>query len=466
MEMAGIPTVLLARTDFLGVIRNAVCGLGFPPETPLVSFPVDLFLPESDLTTVRARRQEFYEALTGWTPSRDYAAAGTGTPLVTVSAETHEQTFDRANALMLASTWGDGLPVRPPTPERVDWILRGTQLPRTQLIGKFPPRGALATVEACAIALAMAGGRPEYLPVLIAAVEAFLDPRSGGQSLQADSGSAYPVVVVNGPISRQIRLNTSFGCLGPDPQRPAGASIGRALRLMQQNLGGALPGVGAMGMWGAMRYTNAVFGEDEAGLPEGWTPHGADRHGYAPGTNCVSLVFATGATNIRRRGFGGESREVDALQGMRRTAKYLRSPNLGCLMGWSRGTPGVLLLSPIVAKAMTELGWTKDSIRTFLWEHTRIPADELALDGIDTWIRLDHDPAVRASIALDPWPMSSRPENLVVIIAGGGHPTNSYWLESYGPEVVGKTISVPDGFDALLKEADRELGCGEEVCMI
>lgn len=466
MEAAGIPTVLLARTDFLGVIQNAVCGLGFPPETPLVSFPVDLFLPESDLTSVRERRHEFYNALTGWTPSRDYAAAGEGTPLVTIRGETPEQLFDNANALMLSNTWGDGLPVRPPTPERVDWILRGTTLPRTHLFGKFPPRGALATVEACAIALAMAGGRPEYLPVLIAAVEAFLDKRSGGQSLQADSGSAYPVVIVNGPIGKQIRLNCSFGCLGPDPQRPAGASIGRALRLMQQNLGGALPGVGAMGMWGAMRYTNAVFGEDEASLPAGWTPHGTDRHGYAPGTNSISLVFATGATNIRRRGFGGETREVDALQGMRRTAKYLRSPNLGSLMGWSKGTPGVLLISPIVAKAMSELGWTKESIRQFLWEHTRIPADELALDGIDTWIRNDHDPAVRDSIALDPWPMSASPENLVVLVAGGGHPTNSYWLESYGPEVVGKPIDLPDTFDTLLKEADRDLGCGDDVCMI
>lgn len=466
MEMAGIPTVLLARTDFLGVIRNAVCGLGFAPETPLVDFPVDLFLPQSDLTTVRERRHEFYDALTGWKPSRNYAAASEGTPLMRLSAATTEQLSDNVNALMLSNTWGDGLPVRAPTPDRVDWILRGTALPRTHLLGKFPPRGALATVEACAIALAMAGGRPEYLSVLLAAVEAFLDKRSGGQSLQADSGSAYPVVIVSGPIAKQIRLNSSFGCLGPDPQRPAGASIGRALRLMQQNLGGALPGVGAMGMWGAMRYTNAVFGEDEASLPPGWTPHGTDRHGYAPGSNSISLVFATGATNIRRRGFGSETREVDALQGMRRTAKYMRAPNLGCLMGWSKGTPGVLLISPIVAKAMAELGWTKESIRTFLWEHTRIPADELALDGIDTWIRNDHDPAVRESIALDPWPMSSRPENLIVIVAGGGHPTNSYWLESYGPEVVGRPIAVPDAFTTLLKEAERDLGCGEDACMI
>ena len=156
--------------------------------------------------------------------------------------------------------WSDGLPIWPATPERVDWILLGTDRPRTEVLGKFLPRGAIATVEFCAIALAMAGGRPEYLPVLLAAVEAFLDPLSDSEHMQADSAGAFPVIIVNGPIARDIRLNSTFGCLGPDPQRPAGGSIGRALRLMQQNLGGALPGVGAMAMWGAMRYTNAVFG--------------------------------------------------------------------------------------------------------------------------------------------------------------------------------------------------------------
>jgi len=76
----------------------------------------------------------------------------------------------------------------------------------------------------------MAGGRPEYLPVLIAAVEACFDPTTNFEQLQAASGGAFPVIVVNGPIAKQIRLNSGFGCLGPDPQRPAGAGIGRALR--------------------------------------------------------------------------------------------------------------------------------------------------------------------------------------------------------------------------------------------
>ena len=77
---------------------------------------------------------------------------------------------------------------------------RGTAHAARRRLGTLPPRGGVTTVESCAIALAMAGGRPEYLPVLVAAVEAFLDPESGSEQLQAASGSAFPVVIVNGPI--------------------------------------------------------------------------------------------------------------------------------------------------------------------------------------------------------------------------------------------------------------------------
>jgi hypothetical protein len=357
------------------------------------------------------------------------------------------------------------LPIWPATKPRVDWILLGTELSRDRVLGKVLPRGATATIESCAIALAMAGGRPEYLPVLIAAVEAFLDPLSDSEHMQADSAGAFPVIIVNGPIAQQIRLNSTFGCLGPDPQRPAGGSIGRALRLMQQNLGGALPGVGAMAMWGAMRYTNVVFGEDEDNMPAGWLPHGTERHGFAPGSNSISLVFATGVTNIRRRGIS-ETPQDDALHGMHRMADYLRAPNLGCLIGYNDGTPGILMISPVVAKAMAAVGWTKRSMREFLWEHAKIPADELRRGGADSWIENDRDPVVRESLKLDPWPHSARPENLILLVAGGGHPTNSYWMEGYSPHVIGRPITIPKTFARLLEQADRDIGCGSAACRI
>ena len=158
----GIPTVTLTRNEFVGVVRNAVSGIGLAPDTAMVTFPTPMFLPDADLTALTQRKNEFYNALTQWTSTKMRAGAGT---MLSVEGETYEDALSRANELFIANSWGDGLPLWPATQERVNWILRGSALPRAQVLGKFPPRGAIVTPEACAVALAMAGGRPEYLPV-------------------------------------------------------------------------------------------------------------------------------------------------------------------------------------------------------------------------------------------------------------------------------------------------------------
>jgi hypothetical protein len=438
-------------------MTNAVAGLGLAPEAAMVTFPIEMFLPGSDITPLEARRQEFYDGLTRWCPALAGEGAGPA-PMVRVQGTGVEDALARANHLMLANRWGDGLPLWPPTRERVDWILGGAAAPRHRRLGAFPPRGGVTTVESCAIALAMAGGRPEYLPVLLAVVDAFLDPESGSEQLQAASGSAFPVAIVSGPIGAQIRLNAGFGCLGPDPQRPAGASIGRALRLLQQNLGGALPGIGTMANYGGLRYTNVVLAEDEASLPAGWAPHATERHGFPPGTSAISLAFASGAVNIRRRGARKETPEEDALQGMYRMAGFMRVPNMAGLAGYEHGTPGILMIPGVVARAMAGLGWTKTSMREFLWEHSRIPAADLRRAGCPAWIEIDASKVVRESLALDPWPITASPDNFVIVVAGGGHPTNSYWLQGYSPGVVGRPIELPASFERLLSEAERDLG--------
>jgi hypothetical protein len=438
------------------VFGNAVAGLGLAPEAAMVTFPIEMFLPESDISPVEARRQEFYDGLMHWEPAT--AAGSGGSRMLAIEGASYEAALTQFNHMGIAKRWSDGLPLLLPTRERVDWVLQGAASARDRLLGKMPPRGGLVTVETCAIALAMAGGRPEYLPVLVAAMEAFLDPATSSDQLQAASGGAFPVVIVNGPVGTKIRLNSGFGCLGPDPQHPAGASIGRALRLLQQNAGGALPGIGAMAMYGGMRYTNAVFAEDEASLPAGWQPHGTTRHGYRPGTNSISLVFASGATNIRRRGAKKETAEEDARYGMWRIADYMRAPNLHYLPGWTDGTSGVLMIPGVVARQMAELGWTQDSIRQFLWDNSKIPREHIYRCGANAWIEVDGNAKVRDSIALDPWPVSQTPDTLTFVVAGGGHPTNVYWLQGYSFAVVGREIALPDGFDALIGAAAQDLG--------
>jgi hypothetical protein len=444
-------------------MKNAVSGVGLAPDAAMVTFPIPMFLPGSDISSLKERRREFYEGLTRW--RSEFAQKAGSAALLSVEGTTYEDALVKANNFLLTHLWGDGLPLWPATRERVDWILQGSVLPRTHVLGKFPPRGGITTIETCAIALAMAGGRPEYLPVLVAAVDACL-AAEGFDQLQATSGGPFPAVIVNGPIAKQIRVNSGFGLLGPDPQRPAGASIGRALRLLQQNVGGALPGVGTMAIFGAMRYTNAVFAEDEEGLPPGWLPHATARHGFAPGTNSVSVVFASGVTNVRRRGAKKESPEEDALNGMWRMADFMRAPNLAALAGWEKGTPGIMMLAPIVARRMAELGWNQKSIREFLWENSRIPMVQMRRAGAPAWIEIDANPVTRASIELDPWPICQKPDNIVLVVAGGGHPTHSYWLQAHSPTVEGRVIRVPETFERLLADADRDLGCGEDVCRV
>ena len=438
-------------------MKNAVSGLGLAPDAAMVTFPIPMFLPGADLAALKERRREFYDGLTRW--KSGFAQEAGVAKMLSAEGATYEDALVKANNLLLNHQWGDGLPLWPATKERVDWILRGAVLPRAHVLGKFPPRGGIITVELCAVALAMAGGRPEYLPVLVAAVEACLEAE-GFDQLQATSGAPFPAVVVNGPIAKQIRLNSGFGLLGPDPQHPAGASIGRALRLIQQNVGGALPGVGTMAIFGAMRYTNAVFAEDEDGLPQGWQTHAEQRHGYARGTNAVSVIFATGVTNIRRRGAKKETQEEDALNGMWRMADFMRAPNLAALAGWEKGTPGMMMLAPIVARRMAEVGWTQDSIREFLWKNSRIPMEHLRRAGAPAWIEIDANPATRESINLDPWPICMKPENIVLVVAGGGHPTHSYWLQAHSPSVNGRVMRLPETFDRLVAEADRDLKQG------
>ncbi len=445
-------------------MTNAISGLGLAPDAAMITFPIDLFLPGSNIDGIAPRMNEFYDGLTRW--QSVYAKAAGDVPMLKVQGDTYEDALQRANDLAITNLWGDGLPLWPATRARVDRLLRGTPLPRDHVIGKFPPRGGITTVETCAVSLAMAGGRPEYLPVLIAAVEAFLHPETNAEQLQAASGSAYPVVVVNGPIAKQIRLNSGFGCLGPDPQRPAGASIGRALRLIQQNVGGALPGIGAMANYGGMRSVNMVFAEDEDSFPEGWPTHAMERHGFARDQNSVSMFFANGATNTRRRGAKKETPEEDTIQGMHRLADFMRVPNYTTLGGYEKGTPGAILIPGVVAHMRAGLGWSKPKMREFFFEQARIPQAEIKRNGGTAWIDMDSNPITRASLQLDPWPITHKAENFIVLVCGGGHPTNSFWLQGYSPRVIGKAIQVPESFEQLLVDADRDLGCGDEVCRI
>src|SRR5437773_5458770 len=167
-------------------------------------------------------------------------------------------------------TWSDkgvtdGLPVVPPTRERVERMLAGTSRSRSEIVGEVAPNYGRATVEKVAVNAVMAGCRADYLPVVLAAVEAACDPVFNLHGMSTSTHFSAPLIVVNGPIRERVGLNCSFGVFGPGYR--ANATIGRALRLVMINLGGAKPGETSMSTFGRPgRYTYCI-GEFDAAVP-------------------------------------------------------------------------------------------------------------------------------------------------------------------------------------------------------
>ena len=253
--------------------------------------------------------------------------------------------------------------------------------------------------------------------------------------------------------------------MGPNPQAPAGGTIGRAIRLMQQNVGGALPGTGTMAIFGAMRFTNAVIAEAEDMLPEGWEPHATEWHGIKRGTNSVSVFVATGGSNIIRRGTGKETLEVEAEDSLRRVATYMKTANPHYIRGWTDGCAGAVIISPVVANQLAQLGWTKKKVREFLWEHTKVDKKTVIDSGLEQWIRASTDPVAQAA-DIDPWPISRRSDGIMLLVAGGAHPTHNFWLQGNALTVGKCLVETPSLWKGLLEQADRDIGCADDLCII
>ncbi|MFC1986562.1 hypothetical protein ACFLWC_06200, partial [Chloroflexota bacterium] len=239
----------VTREGFQAVVANAFAGMEFPAEASMVIYPLDMFLPGSDLITIEEKMDDLIAGLTKWKPEKEGKKV-IKPPKIIVEGNDYEDAVVNVNNLFLRNMWSEGLAIIPPTEGRVNWVLTGTDLPRDKVVAKMLPRGGIVTVETIAVNLAMAGGRPEYMPVLVAAVEAIGAPESVHQRMNSTTCSVYPVVVVNGPAAKQIRVGSGYGCLGPDPRHPAGASIGRAIRFLLQGAGGAIPAIGTMSIFG------------------------------------------------------------------------------------------------------------------------------------------------------------------------------------------------------------------------
>jgi len=410
-----------------------------------------MFVPASDLTLIEEKMEDLIAGLTSWGPERKERGVFSPSRMV-IEGKDYEEAFLNTNRLFLKNMWTDGLPIIPPTQERVQWISTGTGLPSDRIIIRMLPRGGIVTVEVAAVNLAMAGGRPEYLPFLIAALEAMDDPRLKHHRMNATTCSAYPVVVVNGPAAGQIRLNSGYGCLGPDPLHPAGAPIGRALRFLLQGAGGAVPKIGTMAIYGGpARFTNIVFAEDEEGLPATWETLGAEQ-GFPMKSNVVTVYSVSSTTNIP----GGEvGDETSALATLNRAAGAIGIPNGNY---WDHpfnpdGAAGILLMARGAARGLSKEGWSKEKVKGYLWEHSKVPASKIGPYFPAWWMP-------REEIMQDPMPVAMTPAGIKIVVAGGDQSGHMMWLQSgcCPEQMITTEIKLPENWGELLKKAEADMG--------
>jgi len=343
-----------------------------------------------------------------------------------------EDPFAAANKLFYQRGWTDGLPIVPPTDGRLAEMLRGTDLPPNQVVATLDPMGGQATVEKIAVNAIMAGCRPEYMSVLIAAVEAIADPVFNLVGVGTTTNPDVTMLIINGPIAKQLDINSGANALGRGWQ--ANATIGRALHLIEQNIGGSWPGVSDASSLGQPGDYSMMLAENEAANP--WQPLHVER-GFAQDQNVVTVVSAEGMQRVLDIGVNGEGF-------LGRVADYVSGRE-------SIGKNMMLVVTPFTASKLVTEGWNKESIRQFINDNTRIPFSKYKTKFIDTGRITDVPPSVLATT--DPNAMIQVPfiDQLVIIVAGGVGEKDE--LIPLWSAPVSREIKLPPNWDELLQEA-------------
>lgn len=271
---------------------------------------------------------------------------------------------------MFARGWSDGLPLVPPTEERVLAMLSGTTRAPDEIVTVVPPDLVECTVEKIAINAVLAGCKPEYLPVVLAAVEASCTDRFNMHGVLATTMGVGPVLVVNGPIGRAIGMNSGMNVFGQGNR--ANSTIGRALQLVVRNVGGGRPGEVDRATYGNPGKLGFCFAEDEEGSP--WGPLSSDL-GADAGMNTVTVFAGEGPRNVVDQA----SREPESLA--RSLASALRTVQHPKLM---LGFDAMLCVGPEHARVFRDAGWGKEQLIGRLMELLTFSGAELARgeDGI------------------------------------------------------------------------------------
>jgi hypothetical protein len=400
--------VLLANNGFTNDAHSAASSKGMPGiriigESVACESTVISEIEEG----VAAAMKEVVDALTRpLSPEEKSPKQQTGkTPRIAFKG-----TLQEVNQFFYRKGWGDGLPIMPPTEDAVAEMLTGTDLPPDHIVATIIPRKGKATIEKIAINAVMAGALPTHMPVLIATVEAFADPKTRFDTFEVSTGSWAPSLTINGPIRRDIHINCSSGSLSPG--NIANSAIGRAIGLIVKNIGGARKAIEDMGVIGNPGKYSLVIGEDEEASP--WEPLSVER-GFSKEDNTVTVFFPN--TFIQTVPGGTDAKGI-----------------LNTLVRMGTTSMSSVILIPSWAKVLAGEGYTKQDVKDYIAAH-------------------------RKTVEIPGFPNTANPvkmdtENLMILVAGG---PGSFigLLKSVGPgffnnALVTKKIELPKNWDRLV----------------
>jgi hypothetical protein len=324
-----------------------------------------------------------------------------------------EDSFAAVNELYHERGWTDGLPIMPPTEEAVAAMLGAAGREPDEVVGVLPPRQGEATVERIAINAVMAGGKPAYLPVLIAAVEALTDPNFNLDGIQTTTHPVAPLLIVNGPAARQLGINSGYNCFGQGAR--ANAAIGRAIRLILMNVGGGLPGAGDRATQGSPAKYAYCVAENEEANP--WQPLHVER-GFARDVSTVTVIGCEGPHNIQDHYSNSGEGILLTIAG----AMGQAGSNNILLHGYP-----LLSLGPEHAATIAAAGYSKEDVKHFIFERARYPISRLSaefaleLRPLNAPVNGGNDTAL----------VCERAEDISIIVAGGSG-KHSCWHPTFG----------------------------------
>ena len=452
-EEAGIPTVGVVVAMFEQLARFVASSYG-RPDTRLAIWPTSI--DDVSEATIREAAEKvildpIIEGLT-----KDGQASGQrmeDTPKEPTEA-VHTGTFQQVNDFFYNKGWSDGLPIIPPTREAVEEMLTWTELPPHQEVGILQMANRKATPWNIAVNAVMAGCRPEYFPVLLAAVQAIAEPRYRLKDM-GTTGCAKPFFVVNGPIIQQLDLNHGTGLIAPG--RRANSTIGRALHLIIRNIAGFKEGITWMGTFGWPGHT-FVMAEDEAESP--WPPFHTER-GFDRNTSTVTASMMMGASTQFMT--AGETSQLHLTGITTWMEKTFYASHFWFEPPYKRMT---LFMSPPNAQAVARDGYSKEDLKKYILENSKLSVAEINKEFAFTEERVEpwtvHSQAMEGTIPKE-WdkgpeekiPLIESPELLDVFVCGSrGRNRNLIFRTTYCRSTTSE-IELPANWEQRLKEAGK-----------